>query len=57
MCSVRPIELTASKPVSAHVAVVAVADLGDVVETVALDRVLRPGGLLARERDADDLTP
>ena len=55
MCSVRPIELTASKPVSRHVAVVAEAHLGDVVEALALDRLLRPGGLLARQRDADDL--
>ena len=34
MCSVSPIELTASKPVSGDVAVVEVADLGEVVEPV-----------------------
>ena len=48
MCSVRPIELTASKLALGHVAVVEVPDLGQVVEALALDRLLRPRGLLAR---------
>ena len=38
----------------AHVAVVAVAHLGDVVEALGLDALLGPGRLLAGERDAED---
>ena len=52
MCSVRPIELTASKPVSTTCAVVEVAHLGEVAEPLALDRRLGPLGLLERERHA-----
>ena len=43
----------ASKPVSVDVAVVQVADLGEVVEPLLLDLLLRPRRLLARQRDAE----
>ena len=52
MCSSRPIDETASKPLSANVAVVAVAHLGQVAEALLGDGVLGPRGLLSRERHA-----
>ena len=53
MCSVRPIELTASKSGLRHLAVVQEAHLGQVVEPLALDRLLRPQRLLLGQRDAE----
>ena len=55
MCSVRPIEEIASKPVSSTCAVVHEPDLGEVVEPLLLDRLLRPRRLLARQRHAERL--
>ncbi len=55
MCSVSPIELTASKPVSGDLPVVAEADLGQVGQALALDGGLAPRGLLARQRHAEHL--
>ena len=54
-CSVRPMELTASKPVSEHVAVVQVAHLGQAGQAFALDGGLAPRGLLRGQRDAERL--
>ena len=53
MCSVSPIDDTASNCVSRDVAVVAVADLGELGQSFVGDRLLRPLGLLWR----DSVTP
>ncbi len=55
MCSVSPIEETASKSDSGHVAVVHEPHLGQVVESLFLDLVLRPRGLLAGQGHAQRL--
>ena len=57
MCSVRPIEETASKPDSAHVAVVEEANLGAVLEPALGDRPLRPVGLWRESVTPRALTP
>ena len=55
MCSVRPIEDTASNCGLANVAVVEVPNLGQLGQPLVGDRLLRPLGLLGRQRDADRL--
>ncbi len=55
MCSVSPIEDTASNSDSRDVAVVAVPHLGEVGQALLGDGVLRPRRLLLGQRDADGL--
>ena len=55
MCSVSPIELHGVEVALEHVAVVAVADLGQVGQALAVDGLLGPRRLLDRQRHAERL--
>ncbi len=57
MCSVRPMELTASKLRLGDLAVVQVAHLGQLAQPPVDDRLLGPLGLLAGQRHAQRLHP